>query len=113
MAGFVHLTPERRAGSVHRSGIVARGYGHAGGRGVYVMPVLDSFLLTHQWARELRRWHGGPLVAVDLRIPDAEPVLAGRYNEMPVTTTAAEAVATIGNLADPRGYEVFVPLPGM
>ncbi|HEY1179487.1 MAG TPA: HEAT repeat domain-containing protein, partial [Phytomonospora sp.] len=49
------------------------------------------------------------LVAVDIRIPDGEPVTVGRYNEHPAEVTAAEAVARIRALDDPRGWEVFLP----
>lgn len=73
------------------------------------MPVLASFTLTCQWVRELRRWHPGVLVAVQLRLPDDEPVTVGRYHAAPVATTAVQAVAVVRDLADPRGYEVFVP----
>jgi hypothetical protein len=73
------------------------------------MPVLPSFVLTYQWVRELRRWHPGVLVAVQLRLPDDQPVTVGRYGTLPVTVTAARAAAAVWELDDPRGYEVFVP----
>src|SRR5688500_15541375 len=64
MADFLHITTARAARRIERSGIAARSHGRAGGRGVYCMPVLPSFTLTHQWVRELRRWNPGVLVAV-------------------------------------------------
>ncbi len=73
------------------------------------MPVLASYVSTHQWLRELRRCHPGPLVAVDLRIADDEPVTVGHYASQPLSLTAAEAVGVIRRQSDPRGYEVFVP----
>ena len=73
------------------------------------MPVLPSFTLTYQWVRELRRWHSGVLVAVHLRLPDDQPVTVGRYGASPREVTAAQAVAAVRELDDPRGYEVFVP----
>jgi hypothetical protein len=77
---------------------------------VFCFPVLPSYTLTHGWLRELSR-RSGPrnLVAVQVRLPDAEPVTVGRYNRPPEAVTAAEAVRRIGALADPRGWEVFVP----
>ncbi|MEV4489948.1 HEAT repeat domain-containing protein [Micromonospora coxensis] len=109
MADFVHITPARSARRIERSGIAARSHGPAGGRGVYCMPMLPSFTLTHQWVRELRRWHPGVLVGVHLRLPDDEPVTVGHYGEPPLAVTAAQAVAAVRALDDPRGYEVFVP----
>ncbi|MEU4242189.1 HEAT repeat domain-containing protein [Actinoplanes sp. NPDC026619] len=108
MAEFVHITTVRAARGIERSGVAARSHGRAGGVGVYCAPVLPSFTLTYQWVRELRRSHPGVLVAVHLRVPDDEPVTAGRYHEPPRAVTAAQAVATARGLDDPRGYEVFV-----
>lgn len=109
MAKFVHVTSTRAAQRIQRSGIAARSFGSAGGRGVYCMPVLPSFTLTYQWVRELRRWQPGVLVAVQLQLDDDEPVTVGRYGAPPRHVTAAEAVAVVRGLDDPRGYEVFVP----
>ena len=109
MADLVHITTARSADRIARSGIAARSRGRDGRRGVYVMPVLPSFTLTHQWVREIRRWKPGVLVAVHVRIPDGEPVTVGRYSDIPQPVPADRAAALVGRLADPRGYEVFVP----
>lgn len=106
---LVHLTPAKHAERVRRAGLAARSAGLAGGRGVYLMPVLSSFTLTHQWAREVRRWHPGPVMAVDVRVGDDELVWVGHYGEHPVAVTAAEAVGRIRSQRDPRGFEVFLP----
>ncbi|WP_344620444.1 HEAT repeat domain-containing protein [Dactylosporangium salmoneum] len=109
MADFVHLTTARAARRIERSGIAARSHGWEQRRGVYCMPVLPSFTLTYGWVRELRRWKGGPFVAVHLRLPDGEPVTVGHYGSRPREVTAAQAVAVVRALEDPRGHEVFVP----
>ena len=109
MAQFVHITAAQSARRIARSGIAARSSGRTGARGVYCMPVLPSFTLTYQWVREQRRWHPGVLVGVHLRLPDDEPVTVGHYSAPPRETTAAEAIAAVRELDDPRGYEVFVP----
>ncbi|GHJ46983.1 hypothetical protein Cs7R123_43250 [Catellatospora sp. TT07R-123] len=109
MAEFVHITTAASGRRIERTGVAARSRGPAGARGVYCMPVLASFTLTHQWARELRRWHPGVLVAVHLRLPDDEPVTFGHYGAATRVATAAQAVAAIRALDDPRGYEVFLP----
>jgi hypothetical protein len=49
------------------------------------------------------------LVAVHVRLPDDQRVTVGRYGSQPDTVTAAQAVAAVRELDDPRGYEVFVP----
>ena len=100
---FVHLTSEKNSRSVQRSGI------KAGRRGVFCLPVLPSYVFTHQWVRELRRGGQRTFVAVHFRLPADEPVTVGHYGGPPLETTAAQAVAVIRGLADPRGYEVVVP----
>ncbi|MFD7866700.1 HEAT repeat domain-containing protein [Streptomyces sp. NPDC059783] len=116
MAMFVHLTPAAYADRIRRTGIRAAAHGPDGGRGVYCFPVLPSYALTHQWLRELARHHGPRgLVAVHLRLPDAEPVTVGHYGRRrggaPTGVTASEAVRRIAALEDPRGWEVFLPRP--
>ena len=78
-------------------------------RGVFAMPVLPSYVLTHQWGRELRRRGYRSTVAVHFRVPDDEQVWVGHYNREPVSVTAAEAAGIVLAAEDPRGYEVFVP----
>jgi len=106
---FVHVLPERLAARVRATGLAARSAGRSGGRGVYLMPVLSSYTLTHQWVRELRRWHPGPFVAADVRLGAGEPVWAGHYAQGPVAVTAAEAVGMSRDGRDVRGFEVFLP----
>jgi hypothetical protein len=102
MALFVHLTPEKNARTIMRSGIKR-------GRGVFCLPVLPSYVISHQWLRELRRGGQRTIVAVDFRIPDGEPVLVGHYGQAGHEVTAAQAVAVIREMEDPRGYEIVVP----
>jgi hypothetical protein len=109
MPNLVHITRQRNAARLLRGGVAARSHHRDGGRGVYAMAVLSDFTLTHQWTRELRRFQPGVLVAVDLRIPDTEPVLVGHYYSEHRRRTAAEAVAILRELDDPRGYQIFVP----
>ncbi|MBV6699090.1 HEAT repeat domain-containing protein [Kitasatospora aureofaciens] len=114
MAMFVHLTSTASAPRVRRAGIRADSRGQGGVRGVYCFPVLPSYTLTHQWLRELARFGTrGGLVAVHVRLPDDQPVLAGHYRDRAKDAQrlvpAAEAVRRIGALPDPRGWEVFLP----
>jgi hypothetical protein len=73
------------------------------------MPVLPSYTLSYQWARELRRGGQRAVVAVHFRIRDDEPVTVGHYGREPRRTSAAEAIAVIRAIDDPRGYEIFLP----
>lgn len=113
MATFVHLTPAVSGDRISRSGVAARSVGRIPGderRGVYLFPVQRDHVATHQWARELVRAHGrGRVVAVQVCLPDVEPVTIGRFDGAATSSTAADAVARIGELIDPRGWEVFLP----
>ncbi len=73
------------------------------------MPILPSFYVSHQWLRELRRFHDAPLIAVDFVIPDDEEVLAGHYDRPLQTLSAAAAAAVIMAAEDARGYQVLIP----
>ncbi|MEV0032142.1 HEAT repeat domain-containing protein [Nocardia sp. NPDC050793] len=105
MALLVHLTPEKNARRIRRAGITASGPR----RGVFCMPVMPSYVLSHQWLRELRRGGQRLIVAVDFRIPDDEPVLVGHYRAAETEMSAAEAVSVILHAEDARGYEILVP----
>ena len=101
MARFVHLAPEKAAARIRRSGLTTAG--------VFCFPVLPSHTLTHQWVRELRRRGQRAFVGVTVELPDTERVEVGHYARPRRVVTAAEAVALLRDLSDPRGYEVWVP----
>jgi HEAT repeats len=104
MALFVHLTAEKNVRGILRSGISM-----ANRRGVFCLPMLPSYVISHQWLRELRRRGQRTFVAVDFRIADDEPVSVGHYARAAREMTAAQAIAVIRQQTDPRGYEVVVP----
>lgn len=109
---LVHIAPEPVAKRIKRSGIAARRLDQpydGCDRLVWAFPVMDSFTLTYQWVRELKRAGARTLVAVTFRIPDDEQVFAHRYNAEPQLLTAAEAVAAIRAMEDPRGGQIVIP----
>lgn len=110
MALLVHLTPEQRIRRILRGGIKASP-GPQGTSGVYCVPILPSYTVSHQWLRELKRGGRRTILAVDFRVPDATPVLVGHYAQPARQLTAAQAVALIAQQPDPRGYQILVPRP--
>src|ERR1700716_2790860 len=102
---FVHVTDEKNAPAMRRSGIAMSTYG----RGVYSMPVMPSFIVSHQWLRELRRGGARTLVGVYFRIDDDEPVRFGHYGKEPVTLTATAAAASLRRAPDPFGLQIIIP----
>lgn len=115
MVNLVHITADNQANRIRRNGIATTPISRSPGDPapfddvVYAFPVLPSYVLTHAWARELKRFGRTSLVAVTFSIDDAEPVLVGRYNLGHRLVSAAEAVGLVRAEPDPRGFEVLVP----
>jgi hypothetical protein len=102
MPTFVHLAPATLIARIRRSGI------RHSGRGVFCLPVLPNYYVSHQWTRELRRGKHQLMVAVYFWLPDDERVSLGRYNEQHADVTAAAASAALMAAPDPLGYEVII-----
>ena len=119
MPTFVHLAPDKFATRVRRNGIRARKHWIAlrpepvAVRGVYCMPVIGNFFITHQWLREMKRTHPGfkTFVGVYFRVPSSEPVYVGHYNRNHGLKTAGEAVRIVKSEEQEPGYEIVVPRP--
>jgi hypothetical protein len=113
MAWFVHLTPEKNAARIRRSGLspVSSSRGDDRRLGLYCTPLLQDYTLTCQWSREVMRWKTPRIAAVHFRIPDDTTVTVGHYGKPPKAVTAAQAVARFLSLSpeEMRGYEVFLP----
>jgi hypothetical protein len=107
---FVHLAPESRTALIRRNGIrrLRRASGGFPG-GVFAGPVTRDFFVSHQWLRELKRRNRGPIAGIYFRVPDAERVWVGHYNQGHRWMTAAEAVAAFSAAEDARGWEVVIP----
>jgi hypothetical protein len=110
MAMFVHIAAESQAPRIRRAGIshARRSWGSFPG-GVFAVPVVQNFVRTHQWLRELKRRNAGPLVGVYFRVPDRERVWVGHYGQEHGWMSAAEAVALFTGIDDRLGWEVIVP----
>ena len=100
---YVHLTSEKLTGRIRRAGVTK------GMRGVFCLPVLPNYAISHQWLRELKRRGQRTLVGVYFWLPDDELVSVGRYNQPHTQMTAEEASAYTMAAPDPLGFEVIVP----
>ena len=110
IASFVHLAAAKHLPHLRRVGVRASRTGlPEPSRGVFLTPRTPDFFLTHQWVRELRRKEVGPLGALDVRLPDDEPVWLGHYGGGHRLMTAAEACGTFAGTNDPLGWEVVLP----
>jgi hypothetical protein len=107
---FVHLTPVSRIALIRRNGIrrLRKARGDFPG-GVFAVPVTRNFYISHQWLRELKRFHPGSFAGVYFRVPDDERVWVGHYHRNHRWMTAAEAVAEFMTAQDAQGWEVVLP----
>ena len=110
MPMFVLLAPESRIARMRHTGVsrLRRAWNGRPG-GIFAVPVTWNFYVSHQWLRDLKRRHQGPIAGVYFRIPDDEPVWVGHYGQVHRRMTAAEAAAGY-MAAEPReGWEVIIP----
>ncbi|HEY7348167.1 MAG TPA: hypothetical protein VH599_07575 [Ktedonobacterales bacterium] len=103
MSLFVHLTSAGQVNRIRRSGIKKKG------RGVFCMPVLPNYYISHQWVRELKRSGQRTMVAIYFSLSPDEPVEVGRYNQPHQYISAGAAIKVITESPDPEGFEVIVP----
>lgn len=104
MPVLVHLADEREATSIRKNGIKIGKYR----QGIFCMPVLQNFYVSHQWLRELKRSGARTYVGVYFKLDSKELVYAGKYNQEHMLITLGEAINEIMSLDDPLGYELIV-----
>lgn len=104
MPVLVHLADERESASIEKNGIKAR----KGRRGIYCMPVTQSFYVSHQWLRELKRRGVRSCVGVYFKLDSKTMVYAGKYHQEHRHITLGEAIKEIRSMEDPLGYELLI-----
>lgn len=104
MPVLVHLADERDAASIRKNGIKVGKHQ----QGVFCMPVLQNFYVSHQWLRELKRSGARTYVGVYFKLDSKNLVYAGQYNQEHRHISLGEAIKEIMNLDDPLGYELIV-----
>jgi hypothetical protein len=109
MAQFIHLLDSNDASRIRRGGIRVVKSKSRKVNGVFLFPLTENFVISHQWMRELRRLRGQTLLAARIRLDDEEPVLLGKFNEPHMPLTAAEAIGIVREHNDPLGLEVILP----
>ena len=109
MPQFIHLADAKDIASIERNGL-RLGECAWGRKGVFAVPVLPSYTLTHQWLRELKRRGMKTLCAVQFFLPGREAVLVGHFRDGdPLETTASGAVGIFRNHVSGLGLQVVIP----
>lgn len=101
---LVHLTDEKQSKKILNGGIK---FGKIL-KGIYCMPVMPNFYVTHQWLRELKSSGAKTFVGVYFRLKASELVYAGKYGERHRHIPLGEAIKEIMALEDPLGYELII-----
>lgn len=109
MPVFVHLTSEKNGKRIVRNGIKVCKVGSNIPDGVYCMPVMQDYYISHQWLRELKRQGHNTIIGIYFRIPDGEPVWFGKYNADHIRMNAGAAIKAIMDADNQEGFEVIVP----
>nr|WP_294905327.1 HEAT repeat domain-containing protein [uncultured Lacibacter sp.] len=104
MPTLVHLADERDAPRILKNGIKPGKYR----TGVFCMPVLQNFYVTHQWLRELKRRGVNNFVGIYFKVDNTQMVYAGKYNHQHRYITLGAAVKDIMSMNDPLGYELII-----
>lgn len=104
MPTLVHLTDEKNSARIKSSGLSPGKIGS----GIFAMPVLPNFYVSHQWLRELKRSGARTYVGVYFKVPSSELVYAGKYNKRHRHIKLREAIKEIMELEDPLGYELIL-----
>jgi hypothetical protein len=106
---LVHLTAEANVKSVRRAGIRGTYIDDGIPDGVFCMPVLSSYFVTHQWLRELKRRGQRTIAGVYFRLPPEEMVWVGHYGQDHINLPVGEAIGIIMRADDPLGYQIILP----
>lgn len=101
---LVHLADEKEAASIKRNGLKIGKHR----QGIFCMPVMPNYYVSHQWLRELKRRGVRTFVGVYFKLPSDTKVFAGKYNEGHKNITLGAAIKEIQSMEDPLGYEIIV-----
>lgn len=104
MPTLVHLADERETSSIKKNGIKIGKHR----QGIFCMPVLTNFYLSHQWLRELKRSGVKTFVGVYFKINSKTKVFAGHFNADHKHIELGEAIKEIQTIEDPLGYEIII-----
>lgn len=104
MPVLVHLADERDSAAIEKNGIKPG----KGRRGIFCMPVTQSFYISHQWLRELKRRGVRSYVGVYFKLDSDTMVYAGKYHQEHQHISLGKAIKEIRSMEDPLGYELLI-----
>ncbi len=103
MAKLIHITAAENEKKILYGGIKTNQWGL-----VFFMPLLPNYLISHQWARELKRSGIKNFVAVEFKLPNEELVWFGKYSGQHTNIPLNRAIIELKSKDDQLGYECFI-----
>ena len=104
MTTLIHITNADFESSIKKNGIKTGKSSNI----VFFMPVTQNYLVSHQWARELKRSGIKNFIAVYFKINKTDQVWHGQYFQEHKKEAINSAVAEFNLLEDQLGYEFFI-----
>lgn len=103
MAKLIHITAAENEKKILNGGIKTNEWGL-----VFFMPLLPNYLISHQWARELKRFGTKNFIAFEFKMPNDELVWFGKYSKQHEHIPLNQAIQTLKDQADQLGMEFYV-----
>ena len=104
MTTLIHITNADLENSIKKNGIKAGKKSNL----VFFMPITPNYLISHQWARELKRSGVKNFIAIYFKINKTNQVWHGHYFKEHKKDTVNSAVAEFNVLEDQLGYEFYI-----
>ncbi len=104
MTTLIHITNADLENTIKNNGIKTGKYSNI----VFFMPVTKNHLISHQWARELKRSGIKNFIAVYFKINKTDQVWHGLYHQQHKKDSINSAVAEFNQLEDQLGYEFYI-----
>ena len=104
MTTLIHITNADLENSIKKNGIKTGKNSNI----VFFMPVTQNYLISHQWARELKRSGIKNFIAVYFKISKTDKVWHGHYFQEHKKDKINSAVSEFNAIADQLGYEFFI-----
>jgi hypothetical protein len=100
---LTHFAPEKSVGSIRRSGIKVYPWAFEKPHGVFCMPILPNFMLTHQWLRELKGRGQRTIVAIDFRLRSEQMICFGHYGRSHAEISLGRVIGIFMRTSDALG----------
>lgn len=104
MPSLIHITRTENVPKIARGGIKPGKHNQV----VYFMPLGSGHYISHQWARELKRFGGRNFSAIHFKLPGTAMVWYGHYHKKHARLPLGKALQYFREIENQLGYEFFI-----